>query len=152
MINRHPLRQLNLFITAFITLLMSFSAFSQKTESTTLAKIKLTIDDQQVIVNLLDTPASHQLLALLPLTLTFSDYVGAEKIAYLPQRLITQGMASAAHISGDFTYYAPWGNLALFYQGVGTNSQLYTLGHIESGRTVLANLKQDFVATISRVE
>lgn len=132
--------------------MISFSTFSHAASNSSLAKIKIVIAQQQIIVNLLDTPASQQLLLQLPLTLNFSDYVGAEKIAYLPKKLVTQGMVSAVNIAGDFTYYAPWGNLAIFYRSEGHDGNLYTLGHIESGKEVLASLTQNFTATISRVE
>jgi hypothetical protein len=34
---------------------------------------------------------------------------------------------------GDITYYAPWGNLAIFYRDFGYSPGLVRLGHI--GRT-----------------
>ncbi len=132
--------------------MISFSIFSSEGSNSAFAKIKIIIEKQQVIINLLDTPASQQLLLQLPLTLSFSDYAGAEKIAYLPEKLVTQGMVSAANVAGDFTYYAPWGNIAIFYRSEGHDSNLYTLGHIESGKELLASLTGNFTATISRVE
>lgn len=45
----------------------------------TTQKIVLTIDGQQVVVRLYDNPAARDLLAMLPLTLTFKDYVASEK-------------------------------------------------------------------------
>lgn len=132
--------------------MISVSTFSNAADSNVLTKINIVINQQQVVVNLLDTQASQHLLSQLPLTLNFSDYAGAEKIAYLPEKLTTQGMTSAANVAGDFTYYAPWGNLAIFYRGEGHDGNLYTLGHIESGKEVLATLTSNFSATISRVE
>lgn len=34
---------------------------------------------------------------------------------------------------GDLTYYAPWGNLAIFYRDFGYSTGLIKLGRIESG-------------------
>ena len=34
---------------------------------------------------------------------------------------------------GDITYYAPWGNLAIFYRGFRYSPGLIRLGRIESG-------------------
>lgn len=34
---------------------------------------------------------------------------------------------------GDLTYYAPWGNLALFYRDFGYANGLIKLGHIDDG-------------------
>ncbi|MGB7979801.1 MAG: cyclophilin-like fold protein [Candidatus Nanopelagicales bacterium] len=81
-----------------------------------------------------DTATARDFAALLPLTLALSDYAGTEKIADLPRRLNTTG-APAAHTGrpGDITYYAPWGNFALFY-GNGPNAPgLIRLGRLESG-------------------
>lgn len=143
---------LRLLVSLFIILLPSFTVVSQTKVSIILAKLKLTIDHQSLIINLWDTSASRQLLAQLPLTLKFTDFAGSEKITYLPNRLITKGMVNSANTPGDFTYYAPWGNLALFYHGIGNDSQLYTLGQIESGGTILTHLNHDFVAKLELVE
>jgi hypothetical protein len=34
---------------------------------------------------------------------------------------------------GDITYYAPWGNLAVFYKDFGYSQGLVKLGRIDSG-------------------
>jgi hypothetical protein len=39
---------------------------------------------------------------------------------------------------GDITYYAPWGNLAIFYRDFGYSSGLVSLGRIESGIEALS--------------
>ncbi len=81
-----------------------------------------------------DTATARDFAALLPLTLTLSDYAGAENVADLPRRLDTTG-APAAYTGrpGDITYYAPWGNLALFH-GSGPNAPgLIRLGRLEPG-------------------
>jgi hypothetical protein len=53
---------------------------------------------------------------------------------------------------GDITYYAPWGNLAIFYQGSGYANGLVKLGSIESGVEALANQQGSFTATIDRAD
>lgn len=105
-----------------------------------------------VVIEMFDTPASHDFMALLPLTLEFSDFARTEKIAYLPRRLNTAGTPTAleAQNSGDFSYYAPWGNLAVFYKGFANDGQIYTLGRILSGKDALASMRGDFTATIQR--
>ncbi|GAB7216701.1 cyclophilin-like fold protein [Dickeya oryzae] len=55
---------------------------------------------------------------MLPLTLKLEDYAGTEKIAYLPRKLTTQGAPAGIDPDvGYLTYYAPWGNLAIFLSG-----------------------------------
>ena len=42
-------------------------------------RIKLTFNNEEVIVNMDDNPTSKDFLSLLPLTLTFEDYAGTGK-------------------------------------------------------------------------
>ena len=72
-------------------------------------------------------------MALLPLTLELEDYASTEKIAYLPKPLSTAGAPAAmTPRAGDITYYAPWGNLALFYEDGHHSPGLVKLGTLES--------------------
>ena len=56
------------------------------------------------------------------------------------------------NFSGKLRYYAPWGNLAVFYQDIGYSESLYILGTIRSGKELLARQKGDFRAMIDRVK
>ncbi|MBD0023414.1 hypothetical protein GII33_05810 [Gordonia pseudamarae] len=70
--------------------------------------------------------------AMLPLTLALSDFHSTEKIADLPGRLSTDGSpAAAAASAGDIAYYAPWGNLAIFYRDFPRSAGLMILGRID---------------------
>lgn len=116
-------------------------------------KIKLVFHNEEVVVNLQDHATSQDLLASLPLTLTFEDYAGTEKISYLSNKLSTDGAPSGFDPSiGDLAYYAPWGNLALFYKDFGYSSSLIKLGAIDAGIDKLANMQGDFTVTIERME
>ncbi|MNU08615.1 hypothetical protein D3C72_2547400 [compost metagenome] len=53
---------------------------------------------------------------------------------------------------GDLTYYAPWGNLAIFYKDFDYSSGLIHLGVIESGIDRLARVNGDFDVRIERIE
>jgi hypothetical protein len=54
---------------------------------------------------------------MLPLTLMLTDHASTEKIADLPRKLSTKGAPPGIAASvGDISYYAPWGNLALFHR------------------------------------
>ncbi|AWM81529.1 hypothetical protein DKL61_14945 [Gammaproteobacteria bacterium ESL0073] len=136
------------------SLLMVFCMHSYaNTPSTkTLAHIKMTINQQPVIIALFDNSASRQLLNQLPLSLALSDFARTEKIAYLPNKLILQETPLAKTTQSDFTYYAPWGNLALFYKGYGQANGVYALGTIESGKEQLATLKQNITVTLERMD
>jgi hypothetical protein len=97
-------------------------------------KISLRVGDRVLTATLIDSATTRDFISLLPLTLTLKDYAGTEKISDLPKRLSTQGAASGSDPSvGDITYYAPWGNLAIFYRDFGYSSGLVILGKIDSG-------------------
>lgn len=137
-----------------INLLMVFfmQAYAGTNPTQTLAHVKITIDNQPVIIALFDNPASRQLLNQLPLSLKLSNFAGAEKIAYLPQKLRLQETPAASTIQSDFTYYAPWGNLAMFYKGYGQANGVYALGMIKTGKERLAKLDQNITVTLERMD
>jgi len=96
--------------------------------------IRVTIDGQKVEATLNDSPAARDLASLLPLTLDLEDFHGIERIADPPRKLTTENAPEPqAPKTGDLTYYAPWGNLALFYKdGPSASSDLLVLGHIDA--------------------
>ncbi|MFC9125735.1 cyclophilin-like fold protein [Streptomyces sp. NPDC057099] len=107
------------------------------TGRTTTVNIRLTLDGHPVDATLNDGTAARDFAALLPLTLDLSDFHGTERIADLPRRLDTSGAPDAARArAGDLAYYAPWGNLALYYRdGGSSDSGLVVLGHLADGAT-----------------
>ena len=86
-----------------------------------------------------DGAASRDFAALLPLELTLRDYHGTEKVADLPVRLSTEGAPDGTDPAiGDIAYYAPWGNIAIYYRDFGYSSGLVRLGRIEGDVSGLA--------------
>lgn len=116
------------------------------------ARIKLTVNgNEEVFVSLYDNQASRDFLEMLPLTLTFEDFNSTEKIATLPNELSTEGQPSGYTPEiGDFAYYAPWGNISVFYKDFRYSNSLYKLGTIESGTEIFENMNNDFEVTIER--
>lgn len=101
--------------------------------------MKVTIKGYDTLVTgtLITSKTAFDFGALLPLTLTLEDYAGTEKIAYLPKKLTIEGAPEGYDPSpGDIAYYAPWGNLAVFYRDFGYSSGLILLGKIETGLEV----------------
>jgi hypothetical protein len=95
-------------------------------------KISLKVEDKVITATLIDSKTTRDFVSLLPLTLTLKDYAGTEKVSDLSKRLSTEGAPSGSDPSvGDITYYAPWGNLAIFYRDFGYASGLVILGKIE---------------------
>ena len=97
-------------------------------------KIRLKVGDTVLTATLIDSATTRDFMSLLPLTLTLKGYAETEKISDLPKRLSTEGAPSGSDPSvGDITYYAPRGNLAIFYRDFGYSSGLVILGKIDSG-------------------
>ena len=98
-------------------------------------------DGSEIIVALNDNPAADALYDMLPLELTFEEFNGTEKIAYLPEELPTDGSPDSCDPDvGSLCYYSPWGNLCFFYQDFRASSSLIPLGQVESGAEFLKRL------------
>lgn len=115
-------------------------------------RIRLVVGGTVLTATLEDTAAARDFAALLPLELTLEDYHGIEKIADLPARLSTEGAPKGVDPEvGDVTYFAPWGNLALFYRDFGYARGLVRLGRIDGDVDVLAT-DGPLAARIERIE
>lgn len=115
--------------------------------------IRLVVGGESISAVLEDNPTTRDLLTLLPLTLTMRDYQGTEKIGDPPRRLSTEDAPDGClPAAGDLTLYAPWGNLAIFYQDFSWSRGLIPLGRITSGLEKLAAMRGDFTMTMERAE
>jgi hypothetical protein len=116
-------------------------------------KISLSFDDIELTATLVDSGTTRDFLSLLPRRLTLRDYAETEKISDLPRRLSTADAPDGVDPDvGDITYYAPWGNLAIFYHDFGYSTGLVKLGRIDSGIDALARMSGDVTVTIERVD
>lgn len=114
-------------------------------------KIRIEINGKEIVATLIDSPTSRDLVSLLPLKLKLDDYGETEKIGYLPRKLSTEGAPAGSDPSaGDISYYAPWGNLALFRKDFRYSSGLIKLGKIDSGVEAL-NVSGSVEATIDLI-
>jgi hypothetical protein len=101
-------------------------------------KIRMNVGGTVITATLDDNETSRDFVSLLPLTLTLTDYAATEKISDLPRRLSTQGAPSGSDPSvGEISYYAPWGNLALFHRDAPYASGLVRLGRIDGNLDAL---------------
>jgi len=97
-------------------------------------RIRMNIEGTALTATLNDNATTRDFASLLPLTLTLTDYEATEKISDLPKPLSTKGSPPGSDPSvGDISYYAPWGNLAVFYRESRYASGLVKLGTITSG-------------------
>ncbi len=107
------------------------AAAAPQTENKKTMHIRLIIGDDALPATLKDGPAARDFAKLLPLTLTLKDYAGTEKVSDLPRRLSTKGEPPGFDPDvGHITYYAPWGNLAIFYKDFRYADGLVELGRI----------------------
>lgn len=114
-------------------------------------KVKVTIDGREFDATLYDTPAANALYDMLPLELTFEDFNGIEKIAYMDNELPTEGEPDEFDPDvGDLCLYAPWGNLSIFYKDFRNSNGLISLGHMDSGIEVISNMQGNFSVTLSK--
>jgi hypothetical protein len=115
-------------------------------------QLRLTIGTTVLGAELFDTDTSRDFAALLPLTLTLTDFPDPEKVSDLPRRLSTAEAppGTDAH-AGDIAYYAPWGNLAIFYRDFEYAQGLVRLGTIRTGIDALEAVPDETTVTIERV-
>jgi len=100
-------------------------------------RIRLLVGEQTATATLHDTPIARDFASMLPLTLQFEQYAD-ERIAYLPRKLNREGAPSGmTPKTGDLTYYAPWGNLAIFMRDFRHSNGLLPLGRIDDGLSIL---------------
>jgi hypothetical protein len=97
-------------------------------------KIQIAVQGKIVTATLNDSPTAKDFLSLLPMTTTLEDYMATEKITYLPRKLAKDGAPpGTAAFAGDISYYAPWGNLAIFHKDFPYSVGLIKLGSIDTG-------------------
>src|SRR4051812_14566117 len=126
-----------LFLVAALLVMVS-PATAQSTTGGKAMQIQFTLNDTLVTASLEDNAASRDLAAMLPLTVRLEDHAATEKIADLPGALSTQGAPAGIEPKvGDLTYYAPWGNLALFHKDFRYSDGLVRLGTIDQGVAAL---------------
>lgn len=103
-------------------------------------RISVQFGDNTVIYELNDGTAADSLYAQLPLTIEVEDYSTNEKIFYPPQELDTADSPLAASGAGTLAYYAPWGDVVMFYGDYSENASLYELGQAVSGAELVGQM------------
>ena len=124
------------------------NAFAQNT------RIKLTFEGNEIYALINNSKAGNDFLSLLPLSVKAEDFNSTEKIFYLSKKLnIENEPDGITPKAGDITYYAPWGNIAIFYKNFRYSNNLIYLGKFENVSDVekLSNMKGNFDIRIEKV-
>ncbi len=136
-----------IIITFFIGL-FAMNAFAQNT------RIKLTFEGNEIYALINNSKAGNDFLSLLPLSVKAEDFNSTEKIFYLSKKLNIENEPDGINPkAGDITYYAPWGNIAIFYKNFRYSNNLIYLGKFENTSDIekLSNIKGNFDIRIERV-
>jgi hypothetical protein len=120
---------------------------NQPTSSET--SIRVIIGNTILTGRLWDNATARDLIAQLPLTLTFSDYGRQEKLAPLPRKLSTEGLPPGNNaFPGDIGYYAPAGVLVFYYRDVGFFNGIVRIGLFDGDMNVITSQTGDFTARL----
>lgn len=95
--------------------------------------INVTANGYTTMFKLNNSRAARELYGQLPLRIRVENYSNNEKIFYPPEKLDIRDAPQSTHRTGGLAYYAPWGDVIMFYGRFGSVPGLYTLGHAVSG-------------------
>lgn len=90
-----------------------------------------TVEGKSIVFALNKSDASKELAKLLPLKVKVENFGGNEKIFYPPKKLPTSNTPIAKN--GTLAYYAPWGDVVMFYENYNGANGLYELGSCIKG-------------------
>jgi hypothetical protein len=118
------------------------------------ATIRITLGDTELTARLDDNATARDLIDQLPLQLTFRDHNGVEKTAPLPRKLSTAGSTSSHDpAAGDVGYYAPTGDLVLYYDDKAPRFDgIVRIGELTGDLEPLRTRPADFEATVDAGE
>lgn len=111
--------------------------------------IRVIIEDTVLPGRLWDNATARDLIAQLPLTLTFRDFNSVEKIAQLPRKLSMDGVpAGDDPFPRDIGYYNPSGNLVFYYDDVGYFTGIVRIGQFDGSMDAIVSQTGNFSARI----
>lgn len=112
----------------------------QEGEQALSRRILVQFGENTVVYELNDSTAADSLYEQLPLTIEVEDYSTNEKIFYPPEELDTSNSPMAQGGAGTLAYYAPWGDVVMFYGDYGENSSLFELGQAVLGGELVSEM------------
>lgn len=103
-------------------------------------QIRVENKDLKIDFQLNDSGASKDLVKQLPITLDVDNFGGNEKIFYPENKLNVNDTSLADPETGDLCYYAPWGDVVMYYKPTSSAPGLYSLGKVISGKDNIQKL------------
>lgn len=127
-----------LALVAFMVVASQVHAQGNKTgsymvEVKSTMKIHVTANGKLTVFELNNSQAAKDLYAQLPMSVKVENYSDNEKIFYPSKKLNTTNTPKANAKTGTLAYYAPWGDVVMFYGDFGSAAGLYELGHAVAG-------------------
>ena len=113
---------------------------SQQEKGEESMQIKIEANGCAVVFQLNDSQAARALYEQLPLSVEVENFSNNEKIFYPPDRLDTSDAPLAQGGAGTLAYYAPWGDVVMFYGDFSPNGSLFELGQAVSGAEQISTL------------
>ena len=109
--------------------------------------ISVQFGEDKVIYELNDSQAADSFYRQLPITTEVEDFSTNEKIFYPPQELDVNNTPVAEGGAGTLAYYAPWGDVVMFYDNYSVNDSLFELGQAVSGAEEIEDMSGTVVIT-----
>lgn len=123
----------------------------KKSSKTAIGETPIQIIVEKTILTgrLWNNATANDLIAQLPLTLTFSDFNAHEKLATLPRKLSLDGVPQGDGANPrDIGYYAPSGHLVFYYAKVGYFKGIVRIGQFDSDMNFIMKQSRNFSARI----
>lgn len=129
-------------LSVFVGLMIcTLTANSNASENQMAMKIRVKVNGNTAVFELNNSLAARDLYAQLPLSIKVENYSSNEKIFYPPKKLNTSDTPPAdGGQAGTLAYYAPWGDVVMFYKGFSSAPGLYELGHVTSGSEYITEM------------
>lgn len=119
--------------------------------ATTETPIRVIIGDTILAARLWDNATARDLITQLPLTLTFRDFNGVEKIAQFPRKLSLDGVPTGDDPNPrEIGYYAPSGDVVFYYDDVGYFTGIVRIGQFDGSMDAIVHQTGHFTARIER--
>lgn len=111
--------------------------------------IRMIIGDTVLTGRLWNNATARDLIAQLPLTLTFSDFNAQEKLATLPRKLSLEGVPKGDNPNPrEIGYYAPSDHLVFYYTDISYFNGIVRIGQFDGDMNFIMKQTGDFIVRI----